>query len=111
MELQFFDPGLLRTPIQLQTSELNPDGQGGGEQVWSSAAEIFAHVEPVNSAARERAHYNDQIITHRIILRYREDITLDHRFLRNTRTFAIRSFHDLDETKRYLVCKCEEIPT
>ncbi|MEO9460516.1 MAG: phage head closure protein [Lentilitoribacter sp.] len=111
MELQFFDPGLLRTPIQLQTCELHPDGQGGGEHVWSSTAEIFAHVEPISSTARERAHYDDQIITHRIIMRYREDITLDHRFLRNTRAFAIRSFHDLDETKRYLVCKCEEMPT
>lgn len=111
MKLQFFDPGLLRTPIQLQTSELNSDGQGGGEQVWSSIADTFAHIEIINSASHERAYSNDQIITHRITMRYRKDITLDHRFLRNTRAFAIRSFHDLDETKRYLVCKCEEIPT
>ena len=111
MKLQFFDPGLMRIPIKLLAFELSQDGQGGGEQSWINVADIFVHIEPFNSASRERAHYDDQIITHRITMRYREDITLDHKLQRNARTFAIRGFHDLDETKRYLVCKCEEIPT
>ena len=109
MELQFFDPGLLRIPIELQTCQLIPDGQGGADEAWIGVAELFAHIAPMNSLLRTRAQYDDQIISHSITIRYREDISLDQRFLRNARAFAIRGFYDLDETKRYLICKCEEI--
>lgn len=109
MALQFFDPGLLRTPVELQSCELTSDGQGGASETWQTIAEIFAHIEPVGSASHVRARIDEQKITHRITLRYREDLELDQRFLRGARSFAIHGFYDLDETKRYLICKCEEI--
>lgn len=109
MALQFFDPGLLRTPIELQACEVTPDGQGGSNETWQTIADIFAHIEPVGSASQIRARIDEQKISHRITLRYREDLELSQRFQRGTRSFLIRGFYDLDETKRYLICKCEEL--
>ncbi|MBO6918242.1 MAG: phage head closure protein [Rhizobiaceae bacterium] len=108
MALHFFDPGQLRTPMELQSCIEVPDGQGGVHKDWQTIAEIFAHVEPIGSISHLRARYKEQKVSHRVILRYRDDINLDLRFQRGSRIFAIRGIHDLDESKRYLICKCEE---
>lgn len=108
MLLTFIDPGSLRTPLDLQESEEVSDGQGGVTRNWSTVATLFANMEPVGAKRAVRGRAREANITHRITIRYREDIKNDMRFLRNGRELTIHSVHDVDETARYLICGCEE---
>lgn len=109
MLLTYIDPGMLRTPLELQTSADVTDGQGGVSHNWSIVATLFAHMEPVGAKREVRGRAREANITHKITIRYRDDIKNDMRFLRNGRELLIHSVHDLDETSRYLICSCEEI--
>lgn len=109
MQLTFMDPGMLRTPLDLQASTDAPDGQGGIDQSWATIATLFAHVEPKSAKREVRGRAREANITHKITIRHRDDIKNDMRFLRNERELLIHSVHDLDETSRYLICHCEEI--
>tara|TARA_R110002126_G_scaffold48761_12_gene135440 strand:- start:1484 stop:1819 length:336 start_codon:yes stop_codon:yes gene_type:complete len=109
MPLEFLDPGKLRTPLQLQSRNDVSDGQGGVERSWHTVTDLFAYVEPTNGTARSRGSRDENLITHRVTIRYRDGVEADQRFVRNERNFDIRSVHDVDETKRYLLCLCEEV--
>lgn len=109
MLLTFIDPGMLRTPLELQSCTDISDGQGGVTCSWSTVATLFGNVEPNGGKREVRGRAREANITHQITIRYREDIKNDMRFLRNGRELLINSVHDLDETSRYLICGCEEI--
>jgi SPP1 family predicted phage head-tail adaptor len=109
MLMTFIDPGMLRTPLDLQSSTDVMDGQGGVSQNWTTVATLFAHMEPVSAKREVRGRAREANITHKVTIRHREDIKNDMRLLRNGRTLMIHSVHDLDETSRYLICRCEEI--
>lgn len=109
MPLQFFDPGMLRAPLTLQAYQDVSDGQGGVMRSWITITDLYAHMEPVSGSAQSRGRADEALANYRITIRYRDDIEADYRFLRNEREIYIREIHDLDETKRYLVCRCQEI--
>lgn len=109
MLLTFFDPGMLRTPLELQICSNVPDEQGGVADNWSTIATLFGNVEPLRAKRDVRGRASYAYISHQIIIRNRQDIKNDMRFLRNNRVLLIHSVHDLDETSRYLICQCEEI--
>lgn len=109
MPLEFIDPGMLRTPLELQTCNDVSDGQGGVTRQWTSVASLFARVVPVSAANQEFGRSEQSLISHHITIRYREDIATEQRFLRNDRILIIRNVHDVDETKRYQACQCEEV--
>jgi hypothetical protein len=48
-------------------------------------------------------------VTHKIILRWRADLTQDMRLRHHNRYFLILAIWDQDEQKRFLVCLCEEV--
>jgi SPP1 family predicted phage head-tail adaptor len=109
MPLEFLDPGKLRTPLQLQSGSDVADGLGGFARSWLTITDLFAHVEPVSGNARSRGSRDENLITHWVTIRYRDGVQADQRFVRNGRSFDIRSVHDVDETNRYLMCLCEEV--
>ena len=47
-------------------------------------------------------------ITHRVWLAYRGDIAAGMRFRKGRRILAIRAVMDPVETRRFIVCRCEE---
>ncbi|CUW42871.1 phage head-tail adaptator [Brucella vulpis] len=47
-------------------------------------------------------------MTHRILMRFCEDISTDKRLRKAGRIFALRSVHDPDESGRYLICLARE---
>jgi SPP1 family predicted phage head-tail adaptor len=48
-------------------------------------------------------------VTHRIWLRWRDDLVGGMRLRKGARLFVIRAFRDPDEAGRYALCDCEEI--
>lgn len=109
MLLTFIDPGMLRTPLDLQANTDVSDGQGGVTRNWATVATLFGKMEPVSAKREVRGRSREANITHKITIRHREGIKNDMRFLRNGRELSIHSVHDLDEASRYLICHCEEV--
>lgn len=104
----FFDPGQMTVRLDLEAADSVPDGQGGASMIWSIAASMWARVEPVSTVIGEEGSAETGTITHRIWVRFREDIAAGQRFRKGGRVFAVRLVRDPDETRRYLVCRCEE---
>lgn len=103
-----FDPGQLSARLELEMRADAGDGQGGIVPDFAPVTSLWARIEPVSVYEEERADAEVFIVTHRIWIRFREDIAAGIRFCKGTRMFTIRAFHDPDETGRYLVCRCTE---
>jgi SPP1 family predicted phage head-tail adaptor len=102
------DPGQLSARLDLEQRDDAGDGQGGIVPCFAPVTSLFARIEPVSTNEEERADAEVFTVTHRIWVRFREDIAAGMRFRKGTRVFAVRTFHDPDETRRYLVCRCTE---
>lgn len=104
----FVDPGRLRARLVLEASADLPDEQGGLLEGWTPVATLWGRVEPLRSKASEVADAATAPITHRVTIRYRDDVLHAMRFVHRGRNLLIRTARDPDETRRYLVCDCEE---
>ncbi|QXC51356.1 phage head closure protein [Agrobacterium salinitolerans] len=108
MNLVFLDPGRLTARLELEVRTETPDGQGGAAESWSFLRSLWAAIEPLSEACHERASAEGVTITHRVWLAYRGDIDPGMRFRKGRRILAIRAVIDPDETRRFIVCRCEE---
>ena len=108
MAALFVDTGRLRARLALEAPMDLPDGQGGVTEGWTLLAKLWGRIEPLRSKAGEQAGAATAPITHRVTIRYRDDVRHAMRFVYRDRTLLIRSLRDPDESRRYLVCECEE---
>lgn len=108
MRMTFLDAGRLKHHIALERPVETPDGSGGVTITWSEVASLWAAIEPVGAAMRNLAQQSSETITHRITVRFRNEIASGWRFKKATRTFRIITIHDPDETSRYQICRTEE---
>ena len=104
----FFDPGQLTARLDLEAPTEVPDGQGGVVVTWATVASLWAMIVPTSIERQEFASQNRAVVTHRITLRFRNDVTVAQRLRKGGRIFEILSIQDPDETGRYLVCLCVE---
>ncbi len=104
----FLDAGRLRHRLVLEQPVETADGCGGVDITWSEVTTIWASLEPVGAAMRNLAQQSNESVTHRISLRYRDDVASGWRFTKGSRAFHIITVHDPDEAGRYLVCRTEE---
>jgi SPP1 family predicted phage head-tail adaptor len=102
------DPGQFSERLDLEMRADTGDGHGGIVPGFALVTSLWARIEPVTAGEEERADAEVFTVTHRIWIRFREDIAAGMRFRKGLRLFAIRSFHDPDETRRYLVCRSTE---
>ena len=104
----FFDPGQMTARLDLEAPQTDPDGQGGAAVTWQVIASLWARIEPVSSLITEEAGSESGRISHRIWVRFRGDIAAGQRLRKGARIFVVRLVRDPDETRRFLVCQCEE---
>ncbi|MBX3519042.1 MAG: phage head closure protein [Xanthobacteraceae bacterium] len=97
-----------RHRVTLQAADEVEDGAGGVTRTWQPLAEIWVAIEPVSLGDQVIADKRLGVVTHRIRLRHRTDITLAHRFALGLRVFSIRALRDPDERGRLLECLVEE---
>lgn len=109
MALTFLDPGMLRHRIQIQKLVETGDGAGGFEDIWQEIAECSARIEPLSVKQSFIADQADERATHRITIRFRDGVESGQRCVFENRFFRIVTVQDPDETKRYLICRVEEI--
>lgn len=101
-------PGRLRLRLDLETATPTPDGAGGSTLSWSTVATVAADVAPQRAEERRVGEGLADVVTHRIVIRHRDDVAAGDRFTLGSRVFAIRGVRDPEEDGRYLVCLCEE---
>ena len=104
----FIDPGQLTTELALEAMHPIADGMGGYRETWVETSTIWGRIEPVSTNQRDFGIRPRPEITHRILVRYRENVSADKRFRKGGRIFTLRSVHDPDESGRYLICLAVE---
>lgn len=108
MQLTFFDAGQLTARLDLESAIETPDGQGGVTLSHAVAACLWARIEPVTAELAELGDVERQSVTHRIWIRHTDAVAPGMRFRKGARIFTIRTVHDPDESRRYLVCRVVE---
>ncbi|MDM9629075.1 phage head closure protein [Rhizobium sp. S152] len=108
MRSVFFDAGQMTARLELEAPVETPDGQGGATVSFTEIASLWARIEPVSELSEEQAGSDVFTLTHRIWLRFRDDIKSGMRLRKGARVFAIGAWRDPDERGNYLVCLCEE---
>ncbi len=103
-----YDPGWLRHRVSLEQRSAAADGAGGEAVTWTKRADLWARVEPVSADERPVAGHVAGIVTHRITLRWRDDVTGLMRVTWHGRIFRVLAVRDPDETQRYLVAAAAE---
>ncbi len=73
--------GALRERIELQHQVRESDGAGGWHTKWEPYATVWGSVDAVSSGERMFAERIQGEITHRIVIRYRDDIEFDDRIV------------------------------
>jgi SPP1 family predicted phage head-tail adaptor len=103
------NPGLLSRRLTLEAPVESADGAGGVARSYSAVATLWAQVTPVSAARAIEAERAGARVTHRIGIRFSDDITTQHRFRDGTRIFRIVSLRDRDGRRRFLAIEAEEL--
>lgn len=97
--------GQLRHRVTFRQAVSTPDGAGGFVQEWQDipeGAEVAAAVVPLSQNERLRFQQLQSPVTHKIYVRYREDITADMRVAWRDDVYEIVSVSDRDGKRSLL---------
>ena len=100
--------GALRHRITVQVVSRAGDGQGGITESWDEHAVLWAKITPVSRNERMFMQQLEYQRSHKILIRYRDDLTTDMRISFNNRIFHIKAFINVDERKAYTQIDVEE---
>ena len=99
------NPGDLRHRITLQ----NPPAYGEAEDNYTDAATVWANINPISGKELFAAEQFSSEITHRVRIRYRNDVTPFMRVKYGTRTFEVMYVINEYERDRIIQLMCKEM--
>ncbi|HZP20088.1 MAG TPA: phage head closure protein [Bauldia sp.] len=102
MSAAAFDPGWLRHRIVIEAATPAGDGAGGETLAWATVATLWSRIDPVAASERSAGEHLATVATHRVTIRWRDDVTGGMRVAYRGRYFRIAATRDPDETQRYL---------
>ncbi len=94
---------VIETPLE------TPDGFGGVLRNYQSGPVVWGALEPLSGDERSLAGKIEEVVTHRVRIRYRHPLAANQRLALGPRRFRVRASHDADDRRRELVCLVEEI--
>ena len=97
--------GSLKRRVTLQGAVRTPDGSGGFTETWqsiASAPNVYAAIAPLSGSEQLRFHQLETTVTHRIVIRYRNDVTPALRITDGTTIYNITSVTDMGGLGAYL---------
>lgn len=98
----------LRQRIKFQSLTRTADGQGGWTESWSDFAEVWAKVEPVSASEKYFSQRIQQNTTHKIAIRWLENITSEMRIVFESRIFQIHGIRRENEERWFMFIDAEE---
>lgn len=100
--------GRLRHRATVEQPVAVPDGGGGSATVWEMVATVWVAIDALSAAERDAAGRLDGIASHRVVMRFRDDIRGGMRLTRGSRRFRLLASHDPDGRRRFLILTAEE---
>ena len=100
---------LLRHRLTIEDRVDIANNAGGVVRQWRPRFQIWGAIETIDAAQYWEAAQTGQRLTHRVTIRFRNDIDTTQRFKKDQSIFDIRGIRDPDGRKRRLICLCEEI--
>jgi SPP1 family predicted phage head-tail adaptor len=88
--------------ITLETVTQSPDGQGGFNESWDAFTSVWASIEPVKAYEKFQAAQMQTPISHKIIIRYLEGLTNNHRINFGGRILEIKEILNVDESNSFM---------
>ena len=85
------------------------DEIGGVERTWVNVDDVWAQVTPVSGREEFAGQREASVITHRVLIRWRPDVTGAMRLRMGERYLSVHAALDWDERRRFLLLQCEEI--
>lgn len=96
--------------ITIEQPATTADGQGGQSISWQTLATVWAEVLPQRSGGDERV-MGEQLqakVTHRVTIRYRDDVLPKHRISHAGKHYNIRSIRNVQSANVLLEIEAEE---
>ncbi len=100
--------GDLRHRITFQSERKVADTYRGHTSTWDDVATVWAKVEPVSGREYYYSHQLKNVISHKITVRHRDDITAELRIVFEKRIMKIESLVNLQEQERFIEIRCIE---
>lgn len=100
----------MRHQLALERPERTCLPGGGVSESWVKIGDIWASIKPLAMREVFKHHQVDSQITHRITIRYRNDVRPEMRLVKGTRIFEIISVLNEKERNRWLLLECHERP-
>jgi len=100
--------GDLRHRLVIEAGQRSDDGGGGALVNWVTVATVWGAVIPLAGREAVSAERLAGQVSHRIVVRYRDDVTPSMRIRQGARSFRIMVTLDPDQRRHWLHCLCEE---
>lgn len=100
--------GLRRRAVLEQPLDV-PDEIGGLLRTWTPVATVWAQVLPLAGVERREGGREETAITHRVLIRWRPDVTGASRLVVEGRVLAVHAAVDHDPQRRFMMLQCQEI--
>ncbi len=97
--------GNLNKRVTIQQNIKTADGGGGFVTEWKSIAtnpSVYAAINPLSGGEQLRFHQLENNISHRVIVRYRDDVDTTMRLINGTTIYDIKSVINIGERCEYL---------
>lgn len=100
--------GDLDQRVVLEQPVDTPDEIGGVTRVWTNVDQVWAQVTPMSGREEFNGERQASVIIHRVLIRWRPDVTGAMRVRLGDRFLSIHAAIDWDERRRFLLLQCEE---
>lgn len=100
--------GRLRHRTKILVRSEIPDGGFATTEAFTELATVWAQFMPVSGIKRIEAQSYGADVTHKVLMRYRGDVTDRHWLEWNNRRFEIKTFRYLDEKTDWLEFTVQE---
>jgi SPP1 family predicted phage head-tail adaptor len=102
--------GKLRHSVAFERETRTADGGGGSTIVWAKITngDARAFVKPMSGSESVQAQRLEARITHRVFIRYRDDLLTSDRINFGGRLMQIRAIINLEERNRWIEIHAEE---
>ena len=103
--------GALRHRVALQSVGTTYDDYGDLSDSWSTAASVWAAIDPVSGREKDISGELSGVVTHKIKISYRASVSPQNRITFDSRTFQVESVRNWQERDIYLELLCKEVTT
>ncbi len=98
----------MRHRVTIQNVSRVSDGQGGFTETFADGATVFASIEPVKAWERYQAMQTQAPVTHKVLMRYRADVTSASRLKFGTRVLWVKEVINPNEDDAFLEIRAQE---